>query len=130
MKLWTTEPPTEPGWYWIISTYTAKQEPRLIHIWRYEDPKLGKRLFTNEDGGAPLNDKMLYPKGTLFSSVPVVAPRLEPIQDSYLRNCIIKLNPKDSEECIALFEQIGDKIICRLDSYAIIPIEEYKKLTQ
>lgn len=74
MKNWTEEPPTKPGKYWIISPYV--NVPRVISIWQYDSSELGEGLFTNEDGGASLKDRMLYPKGTLYSKEPITPPEM------------------------------------------------------
>ena len=45
----------------------------------------------------------------------------------YIHNCTIKR--KDSDEG-PLFEIVNDHVIARLDGYAIIPMEEYRRLTK
>jgi len=47
--------------------------------------------------------------------------------ESFVTNCLIR--PRRSS-LMPLFEYSPDKIIVRLDSYAIIPIEEYNKLKE
>lgn len=48
---WQAERPTEPGRYWV----KQHQHKRVVNIWR---SMTDNNLYTNEDGGAPLEDPM------------------------------------------------------------------------
>jgi len=50
--IWQKTAPTEPGVWWVRSCGTS----RLVRVWGYSPAD--RRLFTNEDGGAPLGDAM------------------------------------------------------------------------
>lgn len=45
-------------------------------------------------------------------------------QDSFLRNCAIGGREEDGP----LFVKDGDRMCCRLDGYAVLPIEQYEEL--
>ena len=47
--LWCDAIPTSKGFYWCYQHKT----PRMVKVWGRDD-----KLFTNEDGGAGVNDKM------------------------------------------------------------------------
>ncbi len=46
--------------------------------------------------------------------------------ESYLLDCFVKCRP--DEKAPALFTNDGEKVVCALRGYAIIPIEEYHEL--
>ena len=48
-------------------------------------------------------------------------------EKGYLYNCHIE--PKDDEDG-PLFEHMGSYVVCRLDGYAIIPLEKYRTLVE
>lgn len=50
---WTKNRPSEPGWYWC----RQYEKSRMVNVWRQY---LNKKLYTNEDGGAPIDDPELY----------------------------------------------------------------------
>lgn len=52
-KRWSSDAPSVPGVYWCLQY----GRPRTVSVWKYKD---SDRLFTNEDGGAPLDDHELY----------------------------------------------------------------------
>lgn len=52
-KRWSRDAPSVPGVYWCLQY----GRPRTVSVWKYKD---SDRLFTNEDGGAPLDDHELY----------------------------------------------------------------------
>ena len=59
--------------------------------------------------------------------------KVEGMETGYIINCLIKRKEGDDSE--VLFRQHGegqlkDVVICYLDGYAVIPIEEYKELTR
>lgn len=45
-------------------------------------------------------------------------------QDSFLRNSVI--GAREGED--PLFVRDGDRVFCRLDGYAVIPIEQYEEI--
>lgn len=52
---WTIKTPDGAGFYWC---YQYKYM-RMVSVWKY--PRADDaRLFTNEDGGAPVTDQELY----------------------------------------------------------------------
>jgi len=65
---WVAGRPTEVGWYWVWKPGLI-YDPRLIHVWRY--PNGPGTLFTNEDGGAAIEDEMY---DGCYSLGPIVAP--------------------------------------------------------
>lgn len=77
---WTFEKPAKPGFYWCL----RDRDIRVVRVWSYVDSQ-DTSLFTNEDGGASLDDPELYGKGTLWSKeiTPPDPPRkIEPKVDS------------------------------------------------
>ena len=54
-QAWVKERPTKTGSYWI----KRGDDVRVIKIWDHITPT-DERLFTNEDGGAPITDPELY----------------------------------------------------------------------
>lgn len=47
---------------------------------------------------------------------------------SCLHNCIIIGRKEDLEKGVTLFDGSGPNVTCRLNGYAIIPVEEYYQL--
>jgi hypothetical protein len=52
----------------------------------------------------------------------------EEFNDSYLTNCLVM--PRDDQRGPMFDDTVCGVVRCRLDRYAIIPIEEYERLTQ
>ena len=48
---WTKQRPAVPGFYWCCQ----RNNVRMVRVWNYER---GSRLFTNEDGGAAIDDDL------------------------------------------------------------------------
>ena len=53
--IWSKEPPSAPGFYWC----RQYGRTRMVSVWKYPSAN-DERLFTNEDGGAQLDDRELY----------------------------------------------------------------------
>jgi hypothetical protein len=51
---WTRTPPCKPGYYCVRTLRDFRK--RIVHVWHYKDDP--KKLFTNEDGAAPVNDEI------------------------------------------------------------------------
>ena len=64
---WTKHKPARPGWYWCFQYGRV----RIVHIWRYKGES---DLFTNEDGGASINDSDY--NSALWWSDPIKPPVL------------------------------------------------------
>lgn len=64
---WSKEAPYAPGFYWC----RQYGRTRMVSVWKYSNATDG-RLFTNEDGGAPLDNLDLY-EGALWNG-PIQPP--------------------------------------------------------
>ena len=69
MSKWKTKKPTKTGWYWIK---TSSHNVRIIHVWK---TMLSNEFYTNEDGGASIEDEELY-SGALWYG-PIQPPKLK-----------------------------------------------------
>jgi len=73
--VWVSERPTVVGWYWMWKPALRHvcDEPRIIHVWTYTSSP--GPLFTNEDGGAPIEDEIY--SGCLWRGPIEVPPKPE-----------------------------------------------------
>lgn len=73
---WTRKHPEKVGYYWVRYANNRRVK-RLVHVWTYRG-KNGQ-MFTNEDGGAPVDDTETYPDaewaGPVFVQEPEESPR-------------------------------------------------------
>ena len=53
-KKWTNDPPKEVGFYWC----RQNGDTRMVKVWAYKINNPPITFFTNEDGGASVNDQM------------------------------------------------------------------------
>ena len=67
--MWEKKTTFEPGFYWCSQNNSI----RMVHIWQYNSQSTVKGMFTNEDGGASVNDKMY---ATALWYGPIVPPGL------------------------------------------------------
>lgn len=67
---WNKDLPKVVGVYWFRSEGEAKK--RVVNVWKYNNSE-DNRLFTHEDGGAPVTDIM-------YHSGEWAGPLIEPVE--------------------------------------------------
>jgi hypothetical protein len=67
---WTFKKPSKTGWYWC----RRYGRTRMVNVWGD-----GKPFFTNEDGGAPIDDDDLYGNSLWYG--PIIPPNPPKLTD-------------------------------------------------